>query len=85
MKKLRKMSKRTTALIVAAVLLLVGGGVTGTRAALNIQSEYYRAQFYLNHLQVHLIENGKDAVPFDIVIKTLKSGVPVEDVFGSFV
>ena len=60
MKKKVRFSKRTTALIVAAVLLLAGGGVAGTRAALNIQSDYYRAQFYLNHLQVHLIENGKD-------------------------
>lgn len=60
MKKNVKFSKRTTALIVAAVLLLAGGGVAGTRAALNIQSEYYRAEFYLNHLQVHLFENGVD-------------------------
>ena len=60
MKKKVKFSKRTTALIVAAVLLLAGGGVAGTRAALNIQSELYRAHFYLNHLQVHLLENGKD-------------------------
>ncbi len=60
MKKKVKFSKRTTALIVAAVLLLAGGGVAGTRAALNIQSEYYRAEFYLNHLQVHLYENGDD-------------------------
>ena len=60
MKKNVKFSKRTTALIVAAVLLFAGGGVAGTRAALNIQSEYYRAQFYLNHLQIHLLENGED-------------------------
>lgn len=60
MKKKVKFSKRTTALIVAAVLLLAGGGVAGTRAALNIQSELYRAHFYLNHLQVHLIENDHD-------------------------
>ena len=60
MKKKVKFSKRTTALIVAAVLLFAGGGVAGTRAALNIQSELYRAHFYLNHLQVHLLENGKD-------------------------
>lgn len=60
MKKKVKFSKRTTALIVAAILLLAGGGVAGTRAALNIQSEYYRAEFYLNHLQVHLYENGDD-------------------------
>ena len=60
MKKKVKFSKRTMALLVAAVLLFAGGGVAGTRAALNIQSELYRAHFYLNHLQVHLLENGKD-------------------------
>ena len=60
MKKKVRFSKRTTALIVAAVLLFAGGGVAGTRAALTIQSEYYRAEFYLNHLQVHLLENGED-------------------------
>lgn len=60
MKKRSKMSRHTTALIAAAMLLLAGGTVTGTRAALNIQSDYYRAQFYLNHLQIHLIENGQD-------------------------
>lgn len=58
--KKTKLSKRTMALLVAAGLLFTGGAVTGTRAALNIQSEYYRAHFYLNHLQVHLIENDKD-------------------------
>lgn len=60
MKKKVKFSKRTMALLVAAVLLFAGGGVAGTRAALNIQSELYRAHFYLNHLQVHLLENGED-------------------------
>lgn len=60
MKKKSRFSKRTMALLVAAVLLLAGGTVTGTRAALNIQSDYYRAHFYLNYLQVHLLENGKD-------------------------
>ena len=60
MKKRSKMSKRTMALLVAAGLLLAGGSVTGTRAALNIQSDLYRAHFYLNHLQVHLMENGHD-------------------------
>lgn len=60
MKKKVKFSKRTTALIIAAVLLFAGGGVAGTKAALNIRSELYRAHFYLNHLQVHLLENGED-------------------------
>lgn len=56
----RKMSKRTLALLAAAMLLFGAGGATATRAALNIQSDYYVAHFYLNHLQVHLLENGKD-------------------------
>ncbi|MBE6041779.1 MAG: hypothetical protein E7220_04570 [Clostridiales bacterium] len=60
MKKIRRMSKRTTAIIVAAVLLLMAGSATGARAALNIISDYAEADFYLNHLQVHLVENGKD-------------------------
>ena len=60
MKKRNRLSKRTTALLVAAVLLLAGGTVSGTRAALEIRSELFRAHFYLNHLQVHLIENGDD-------------------------
>lgn len=58
--KKKRLSKRTMALLVAAALLFTGGAVTGTRAALNIQSDYYRAHFYLNHLQIHLIENGED-------------------------
>lgn len=55
-----KLSKRTLALLVAAGLLLSVGTVTGVRAYPNIQSELYRAHFYLNHLQVHLLENGVD-------------------------
>ena len=57
---MKKLSKRTLALLVAAGLLLSVGTVTGARALPNIISEHYRAHFYLNHLQVHLIENGKD-------------------------
>lgn len=56
----RNFSKRTAALLIAAALLLVSGTVTGARAAFIAQSDLYRAQFYVNHLQVHLLENGKD-------------------------
>ena len=56
----RKLSTRTLALLVAAGLLFSIGTVTGVRAYPNIQSELYRAHFYLNHLQVHLLENDKD-------------------------
>lgn len=60
MKKRQKMSKRTTLLLVAALLLISVGTFTGVKAAPEIQSNLYRAHFYLNHLQVHLLENGKD-------------------------
>ena len=48
------------ALLVAAALFLSAGTFAAAKTVLDIQSEYYRAQFYLNHLQVHLIENDKD-------------------------
>ncbi len=60
MKKAKKMSKRTAALLVAALLLLSIGTYTGVKAAPEIQSNLYRAHFYLNHLQIHLIENDRD-------------------------
>ena len=60
MKRFKNFSKRTSALLIAAVLLLVAGTVTGTRAAFIAQSNLYKAQFYTNHLEVHLLENGKD-------------------------
>ena len=58
--KNRNFSKRTFALLVAAALLLAGGTVTAARAAFIAQSDLYNAEFYVNHLQVHLLENGKD-------------------------
>ena len=54
------LSKRTTALLAATVLLFGMGGFTGTKAALTYFSEDYTAGFELDHLQVHLIENGTD-------------------------
>ena len=60
MKKRQKMSMRTTLLLVAALLVLSVGTFTGVKAAPNIQSDLYRTHFYLNHLQVHLLENGED-------------------------
>lgn len=56
----KRLSIRTLALLVAAGLLLTAGTVTGVRALPNITSDLYRAHFYLNHLQVHLLENGED-------------------------
>ncbi len=58
--KRSKMSKRSLVLLVVAALFLSAGTFAAAKTVLDIQSEYYRAQFYLNHLQVHLIENGKD-------------------------
>ena len=55
-----KLSKRTLALLAATAVLLGSGSYTGTRAALQYFSEDYRGGFKLQHLQVHLLENGKD-------------------------
>ena len=55
-----KLSKRTLALLAATALLFGGGGFAGTKAALTYFSEDYTAAFELDHLQVHLIENGVD-------------------------
>ena len=57
---MKRLSKRTLALLVAAGLLLSAGTITGVRAYPNITSDRYNAHFYLNHLQVHLLENGED-------------------------
>ncbi len=54
------LSRRTLALLAATALLFAGGGFAGTRAALTYFSEDYTAAFELDHLHVHLIENGKD-------------------------
>ena len=55
-----KLSKRTLALLAATAVLLGSGSYTGTRAALQYFSEDYRGGFELQHLQVHLLENGED-------------------------
>ena len=55
-----RLSKRTLALLAATALLLGGGSYAGTRAALTYFSNDYTAGFELDHLQVHLIENGQD-------------------------
>lgn len=55
-----KLSKRTLALLAATALLFGGGGFAGTKAALTYFSNDYTAEFKLDHLQVHLIENGVD-------------------------
>ena len=61
MKKIiSEMSKRSFALLIAAAVFLGAGTFAAAKTIFDIQSDYYRAHFYLNHLQVHLIENGKD-------------------------
>ena len=55
-----RLSKRTLALLTATAVLLGSGSYTGTRAALQYFSEDYRGGFKLQHLQVHLLENGDD-------------------------
>ena len=61
MKKLMKfLSARVNALIAIALLLLAVSTVGITKANLEYFSDDYVAWFYLNHLQVHLLENGRD-------------------------
>ena len=55
-----KLSKRTLVLLAVTALLFCGGGFAGTKAALTYFSNDYTAGFELDHLQVHLIENGVD-------------------------
>lgn len=51
-----KLSRRTLALFAAAAILLGGGGLTGTRAALNAVSQNYDATIQTNTLGVELTE-----------------------------
>lgn len=55
-----KLSKRTLALMAATALLFTGGSFTGTKAALTYFSNDYTAEFSLDHIHVHLLENGND-------------------------
>lgn len=60
MNKKKKFSLRTSVMLLVAIMLLLGGTMTATRAVPNIFSNDYIAWFYMDHLQVHLLENGKD-------------------------
>ena len=55
----KKISAGVVALI-AAIALMAVGGIGTARAALNVQSEDFTGWFYMDHLQVHLLENGVD-------------------------
>ena len=60
---MKKLSKRFLIPLVIAVMLVLGGAIGAfavTSSGLAYESEDYTAWFYLNHLQVHLLENGKD-------------------------
>ena len=69
-----KLSTRTLALLSITVLLLAGGTFTYTRAALTYFSNDYKGAFELNHLQVHLIENGVDVCHSNNDIYTVHRG-----------
>ena len=54
------LSKLTVVLLLATLVMLIAGSVLSTKAVLTYFSEDYISDFELDHLQVHLIENGKD-------------------------
>ena len=59
MKKINK--KYIIPFIIAAALLISGAaGVFAVGSGLAFTSDDYGAWFYMNHLQVHLLENGRD-------------------------
>ncbi len=55
-----KLSKRTLAIGAVTLVLLVGGSAGTIAAGPAIQSQNYDAEFELEHLQIHLLENGRD-------------------------
>ena len=66
----RRMTKRTAALTVIALLLFAIGGVVGVRAALDMTSEDYLAEFELANLDVILMENGVGVTDLDYKLLT---------------
>ena len=56
---MKKRSTRTLAMTIAAVLLFACGGVMVAKAALNIRSSNLDETFELDHVSVHLQENGE--------------------------
>lgn len=60
---MRKIGKKTLIPLVIALALVLGGAIGAfglTSSGLPFESRDYKADFYLNHLQVHLLENGRD-------------------------
>lgn len=57
-----KISKRTVALFAAAMILLGSGGMMGTRAALNAQSDVFDRTIRTNSLAVQILDNSGNPV-----------------------
>lgn len=60
---MKKLTKRFLIPLVIACMLVLGGAIGSFALAssgLAFESEDYTAWFYLNHLQIHLLENGND-------------------------
>ena len=55
---MRKLSKKTIALLAAAAVLFAGGGAAGTRAVLNIYSPDYYIDFATDDQDVAVVENS---------------------------
>ena len=58
---MKKFTKRSLTILVAGLVLILAGATTFALSAsgLLFESEY-KAEFYMNHLQIHLTENGID-------------------------
>ena len=60
---MRKLSRKTIIPLVIAMALVFGGAIGSfalTSSGLPFESDDYKAQFYMNHFQVHFLENGRD-------------------------
>ena len=58
---MKKLSRKT--LLITLAVILVAAGAIGSFAAgsgMDFESDSYQASFFMNHLQVHLLENGRD-------------------------
>ena len=59
-----KKFKTSKILLLALGIVLIAAGAMGafavTASGLPFESDDYTATFYMNHLQIHLLENGKD-------------------------
>ncbi len=60
---MKKIPKKLMIPLIISFALMVGGAIGSfalSNSGLTFESEDYNAWFYLNHLQVHLLENGRD-------------------------